>query len=105
MGVDVSKTFLLFVEAFAKGSGRVAMIKNVAARFEFHLELGNAEGPSSECLHEASLKIEKTEQPPGAFFDRKFSAQLPPIARKAVGIRSGTFDGGGALFRTGDRRN
>src|SRR5688572_28073178 len=67
MGINVSKTFFLFVKAITKKAGGIGVVEDVAARFQFHFEFRDAESPGAEGLHQAAFEIEKTQQTPGIF--------------------------------------
>ena len=93
------------MQPFAKETGSVGVIENVAPGFELHFELGYAERPSAERLHQAALQIKEPEQPAGVFFDGELAPELAAIAREAISIGAPAFGSGGAFFGPRDGWN
>src|ERR1051325_9511900 len=104
MAVNFVESQFLFVQTFAKRARSVGVIKDVAAGFELHFELGNGKCPRAERLHEAAFEIEKAHQPPRIFFHGIFPAEMAWIAWKKIGKCARPLGGGGALVLTRSRR-
>ncbi len=74
-------------------------------RLQLHLKLGNRQGPSAEGLREPAFQVKEPQQSACVFRDRKFPAQRPVVARKAVAKCLAPLGGGLLRFRLENGRN